>query len=111
VNEIVCHYSPLKSEGETVVNAGDLVKVDLGVHVDGFIAVAAHSFVVAGDSAEPITGKKADVLKAAYLGAEAAVKLIKPGATNGEVTELLKQVGQDFGVEPLQGVLMHELKQ
>jgi len=46
VNNCVCHFSPLKSERELVLVAGDVVKVDLGAHVDGYIAVAAHTLVV-----------------------------------------------------------------
>lgn len=48
VNEIVCHYSPLESESG-VLNEGDLAKVDFGVHIDGYIAVVAHTFVVQGE--------------------------------------------------------------
>ena len=112
INEIVCHYSPLASDDSIVVKEGDVVKVDLGVHVDGFVAVAAHTFVVRGEGQTgPVTGKAADVIKAAHLAAEAAVKLIAPGTTNTAITEMIKETSADFGVNPLQGVLMHELKQ
>lgn len=111
INDVVCHYSPLASDESMILNEGDVVKVDVGCHVDGFIAVAAHTFVVRGTATGPVVGRAADVIKAAYLGAEAAVKLIAPGATNVAITETLKQVGEDFDVRPLQGVLMHELKQ
>ncbi len=30
----------------TVLKAGDMVKLDLGVHVDGYISVIAHTVVV-----------------------------------------------------------------
>lgn len=43
VNECVCHNSPLNSEAQEPLKEGDLVKVDLGVHIDGFVAVAAHT--------------------------------------------------------------------
>lgn len=46
VNNCVCHYSPLASDESVVLALGDVVKLDLGVHVDGFIAVAAHTFRV-----------------------------------------------------------------
>jgi curved DNA binding protein len=116
VNECVAHYSPCKSEEDALVlKAGDVVKVDVGAHVDGFIAVAAHTFVVKAEGAAAggasATGRTADVVKAAYLAAEACVKLIKPGASNAEVTALLKTVAGDFKVSNVQGVLMHELKQ
>lgn len=45
VNICVCHF-PLKSDQDYILKEGDLVKIDLGVHVDGFIANVAHTFVV-----------------------------------------------------------------
>ena len=47
------------------LNDGDVVKIDLGAHVDGYIAVVAHTHVVgqvkAEGESELITGKSADV--------------------------------------------------
>ena len=45
INEICGHYSPLKSE-DTDLKEGDLVKIDLGVHIDGFVALVAHTLIV-----------------------------------------------------------------
>ena len=42
VNECVCHNSPLPAESDTLKD-GDVVKIDLGAHVDGYIAVVAHT--------------------------------------------------------------------
>ena len=42
VNNVICHYTPLMSEPDTCLQDGDLVKMDLGAHIDGFIAVVAH---------------------------------------------------------------------
>uniref|UniRef100_A0A8B9HUQ4 Peptidase M24 domain-containing protein n=1 Tax=Astyanax mexicanus TaxID=7994 RepID=A0A8B9HUQ4_ASTMX len=79
VNNFVCHFSPLKSDPDYTLQDGDLVKIDLGVHVDGFISNVAHSFVVGASKDAPVTGRKADVIKAAHLCAEAALRLVKPG--------------------------------
>jgi methionine aminopeptidase len=35
VNEVVCHNCPLSSDPPQLLKDGDLVKVDMGVHVDG----------------------------------------------------------------------------
>ena len=43
VNNCVGHYSPLVSEDKVTLVEGDLVKIDLGVHVDGYVAVVAHT--------------------------------------------------------------------
>jgi methionine aminopeptidase len=47
VNEIIGNYSPLASES-SLLKSGDLTKVHLGVHVDGFIAAVAHTILVGG---------------------------------------------------------------
>ena len=53
---------------------------DIGAHVDGFIAVLAHTFVIGASLENPVTGKKADAIRAAHDCAEAAYRLVKPGA-------------------------------
>ena len=60
VNEICGHYSPMKEESMTL-SAGDVVKIDLGIHIDGFIAMGAHTVVVpGGDSGAQEEEKKED---------------------------------------------------
>ena len=83
VNEVCGYYAPLQ-EDSTAIKEGDLVKLELGAHIDGFAAFAAHTIVVQSDKNAPITGKKADVILAAYKAAQAAVRLLKPGNTNNE---------------------------
>ncbi|XP_028824863.1 proliferation-associated protein 2G4 [Denticeps clupeoides] len=111
VNNCVCHFSPLKSDPDYVLKDGDLVKIDLGVHVDGFISNVAHSFVVGASKDAPVTGRKADVLKAAHLCAEAALRLVKPGNQNTQVTEAWNKIAQSFKCAPIEGMLSHQLKQ
>lgn len=84
----------------------DLVKVDLGAHIDGFPASCAHSFVVGGKT----KGPQADVLMAAWKAFQAATKTIKPENTNQMVTAAIQGVCTEYGVEPLQGVLSHKTK-
>ncbi len=53
-NHCICHYSPLASEPDSTLSEGDLVKIDLGAHIDGFIAVVAHSFVIGATADNPV---------------------------------------------------------
>ena len=55
-----------------------MVKIDMGAHIDGFIAVVAHTVVISGEKTK-ITGRKADTILAAHLASEAALRLVKPG--------------------------------
>ena len=48
----------------------------MGCHIDGFIAVVAHTHVLQGG---PVTGSQADVFAAANTAAEVALRLVRPG--------------------------------
>jgi len=49
VNEVAGHNSPLP-EDSTSIREGDLVKIDLGLHIDGFPAFVGHTLVVKSDN-------------------------------------------------------------
>lgn len=70
-----CLLLQLGSECTDTLKDGDIVKIDLGCHIDGFIAVVATTVAV-GQSV--VEGKAADVIMAARTAAEAAVKMLKP---------------------------------
>lgn len=106
VNEIVGHFSPLKGESR-LLKAGDVAKIDMAVHIDGFIAAAAHTVIVGDDKIED---KRADVIMAAWNAAEAALRLVQVGNTNTMVTEAFSKVAEEFKCKPVQGVLSHQLK-
>ena len=75
VNNCVCHFSPFPADS-VLLKAGDLVKIDLGCHIDGFIAVVAHTLVVPADNGVPLSlpERTSDVVVAANTAADAAVK-------------------------------------
>ena len=108
LNNVVAHYSPLKSESK-VLTLGDAVKVDLGVHIDGYIALVAHTVVLGSSAASPVTGVQADVIAAAHAAAEVAVRLIKPGNKNSVVTEAIEGVVAAYGVKSMAAVQCSEL--
>lgn len=106
----VCGYNSPMPEDSTTIKEGDLVKIELGAHVDGFAGLAAHTVVVQSDAKAPVTGKKAEVILAAYKAIQAALRVIKPGNFNNQVTEIVKKVCDSYEVTPLEGVLSHELR-
>jgi len=55
-------------------------------------------------------GKGADVLLAAYNAFLAATRSIKVGSLNQDVTANIAKVCEEYGVEPVQGVLSHKTK-
>mmetsp|Transcript_29132 Transcript_29132/g.98235 ORF Transcript_29132/g.98235 Transcript_29132/m.98235 type:complete len:409 (-) Transcript_29132:95-1321(-) len=114
VNECVCHNSPLESDAnvDPPLAEGDVVKLDVGCYVDGYIAVAAHTLIVgAAFSPEaPLTGPRADAFVAAHICGEVATKLLRPGNTNSQITAAVAQVTKALGVSAVAGVLCHRMK-
>lgn len=55
------------------------INSELGVHVDGYIATAAHTTIVSSNSQEPTTGKAADVVAATHFAYETALRMLRPG--------------------------------
>ena len=85
VNNIFGHYSPMGDESSKL-QEGDIAKIDLGCHIDGFVSQAAHTIFVSADPASKATGKKADVVLAAHFAMKAAQRAIKEMATNNSIT-------------------------
>lgn len=107
VNNIVCHFSPMATD-ETVLEENDVVKIDMGCHIDGFIAVVAHTLVL---QEGPVSGRAADVITAANTAAEVALRLVRPGKKNKDVTEAIHKVAAAYDCKVVEGVLSHQLKQ
>ena len=60
------------------------------------IALVGHSLVVGASEDNVVTGRKADVMMAAHLASEAALRLVKPGNENTEVTETISKIGEAY---------------
>ena len=109
VNHVMGHYSPMADES-TQLQEGDVAKIDLGCHLDGFVAQAAHTIVVSADVNSKVTGRKADAILGAYNAMQAAQRLIKEAGTNTSVTEAIAKVCEAYGVNPVEGALSHKMK-
>lgn len=82
----------------------------MGAHIDGYISTTAHTVICTNHPEVATKGKKADVICAAHYAGEAALRLLRPGNTNTQVTETISKIGEIFRVNSVSGVLSHELK-
>jgi len=107
VNNIVGMNAPLPGDdGDVAIQLRDVVKVDLGVELEGLPVCVAHTIVVGN-----LKNKAADPILAAYNAAQVAARLLKPGNTNSQITNAIAAICNDFGVKPVQGVLSHNVEQ
>lgn len=109
-NSIIDYLTPTNAEDKSAnltLKDGDVVKIHLGAQIDGFASIVSETVVVGASKENPVTGKKADLLTAAYYASEAAIRNLKPGKRNYEVTKVVDQVAKEYGVVAVQGMLSH----
>lgn len=109
INHCCGHFSPMGTD-QTVIKEGDLVKVDVGCHIDGWASVAAHSIVAQEDRSKPVTGRAADVIAAARDVFQLALRTIRPPKLNSMAAEDFEAVCNAYGCTMLDGVLTHVQK-
>lgn len=98
-NHLAAHYCP--DEEDKTIFSDQLVCLDVGVHVDGFI----------GDTAVTIdlSGKYNDLIKAAEEALDNAVKIIKPGVTLSEIGKVIQETINNQGFAPVRNLSGHGL--
>jgi methionyl aminopeptidase len=108
VNSEVVHGIPSKKR---VLKDGDIVSVDCGAVVDGYFGDAAITIPV-GEKIAPKTAKLLKVTEASLL---AAIAVVKPGATLGDIGAAVQGVVEAEGFSVVRdfvghgiGVHMHE---
>lgn len=85
-----------------MLNDGDIVKIVLGVHIDGYTAQVAHTVAVKeytkykeqSEQEPPVEGRSADAVCAAYLATEAVIALLGitvADPSNPKIGQLLGQ--------------------
>jgi curved DNA binding protein len=106
-NECISNSAPVES---CFLAQGDLVKVEFGAHVDGYIATVAHSFVVQASANVPVTGKMADALVATELASRALQRSLNAGVKSEEIYLLIQSIARMFGCHPVLGIQSQQLK-
>ncbi|HKL23804.1 MAG TPA: type II methionyl aminopeptidase [Candidatus Nanoarchaeia archaeon] len=92
INEIAAHYTPLWNDKS---NAKGLLKVDIGVHVDGYVADSAFSLDLDEQESSESKENKA-LIKAANSSLEAAKNTIKNRVKISEIGKEIKKAAEPF---------------
>ncbi|MFH0817870.1 MAG: type II methionyl aminopeptidase [Candidatus Micrarchaeota archaeon] len=102
LNEQAAHYTP-EHKCEKVFGEKDLVKLDVGVHVNGFIGDTALSI--------DLSGEQGKLLEASEAGLAAAIAGLKPGVEVGEIGALVEAEIKKMGFKPIENLTGHKLEQ
>lgn len=99
VNYIAAHDHPTYNDKRKIMK-GDVVKLDIGVHVNGAVTDTAVT-VETGSS------KYAKLIKASEDALKEAIKLVKPGVRIREIGKKIQEVIQKNGFSPIKNLSGH----
>ena len=102
INEIAAHYTP--SHDDKTLAQG-LLKVDMGVHVDGWIADTAISF----DLEDSEENRK--LIKAAEEALQNAIKVVNAGVSTNEIGKEIQKTIESYGFSPIINLSGHSIEQ
>ncbi|MFQ5892047.1 MAG: type II methionyl aminopeptidase, partial [Candidatus Methanofastidiosia archaeon] len=102
LNDQAAHYSPPFND-ETTLKKGDYVKVDIGVHLEGFIADSAYTIKVGEE--------KDDLIKASEKALSEAISIIKAGVKTNEIGGVIQEAIEGYGLKPVENLSGHALKE
>lgn len=101
INEVAAHYTSPKDD-ETKIEKGDYLKLDLGVHVEGYIADTATTTKVGEE--------KDELMESAEQGLEEAKKQMKPGNVVGEIGGKIENTIKSYGFSPIINLSGHKME-
>jgi methionyl aminopeptidase len=81
----------------------DIVKLDIGVHIKGYIADTATTI--------DLTGEYGKMMEANQKALDEAIKLVKPGVSVSKIGETVQSIINKAGYKPIENLTGHELKQ
>jgi methionyl aminopeptidase len=99
INDIAAHWHPQIND-KTMIKENDYVKVDVGVHVDGYIGDTASTVRIAG---------KDKLIECSEKMLEKALIMFKPGTTIGDIGEAIENVAKEYGFNPIRNLTGHSL--
>lgn len=102
INDIAAHYCA-GVDDKTVFKEGDVVKLDVGVHIDGFVGDTALTVVLGKDE------KLEKLQEASREALNAALKIIKPRVTLSEIGKEIHKEITKRGFSPIRNLSGHGL--
>ena len=104
INNIAAHYtSPIKDD-ELTVKDGDIVKIDLGVHIDGYIVDTAFTVSFNDDTALE------NIIQATEVALDAAKMMSRPKINTKELGKKIEDIIKGFKFNPIKELGGHQIE-
>ncbi len=102
VNEVAAHYTPTHKD-DTVLRRGDVVKIDLGAQVDGYLADTATTVEIG-------TRNWTDLIRAARAALTAAIEVVRPKVPVRRIGAAIERTIESFGYKPVVNLTGHSIE-
>jgi len=102
VNEVAAHYTPGRNS-DIKFRQGDVVKIDVGAHVDGY----------AGDTAATVevgTRSHLDLIRCAQDALTMCIEMVRPGTPIAAMGATVGRVIRSAGFKPVQNLTGHSME-
>ena len=122
INQIAAHYTSPPGD-DTVFCEGDIVKIDLGAEVDGYVSDTAVTVIIEGDNADlvdddgnPIVSEdeieeRRAIIDASSSALENVISIIKDGVSLEEIGRVVQETMNSKGYNPIVNLSGHSLEQ
>lgn len=91
INQCAAHWTPNPSDTHQTLKKDDIIKIDWGVHVDGYITDGAFSFSF-NDKYDPL-------IKASEEATATGIQMAGPGAYLGDIGKSIQEVIESYEIE------------
>jgi len=98
INNVAAHYTPVYNDTLTIPEQG-VVKVDLGVHVEGYIADTAVSV--------PLSPVFEGLVEAPRRALEKVLEILHPGIRASEIGRVVETTIKSYGFNPIKNLSGH----
>ncbi len=100
INDVAAHYTPLPNDS-SVIPSDSVVKIDIGVHVNGYIADTATTIA--------LNEKYISLVEAVREALEKALKIIGRGVKFSDVGGVIESIVKGYGYKPIINLSGHSL--
>ncbi len=101
INQLAAHYTPYKND-PAIVPENAVIKVDVGVHVDGYVADTAHTLC--------FDEKFLSLAEASKKALDNAVALVKPDVLLSDISAAIEETIRSYGFNPVSNLTGHGLE-
>ncbi len=101
INEIAAHYTSPPQDKRTIPE-GSLVKIDIGVHVNGYIADTATTVC--------LNPENENLVNTAEEALEKAIEILRPKLSISEFGSIIQKTIRSKGLKPISNLTGHQIR-